>query len=120
MVSTVSSSVATTVSHHYVAFPLPILSLLQPHIAPDATLVPSAPSTSPVAVLTNLSTRPAADASKDMAATPFNTAMPNAGQPQDYNKLFKAEKDNLEFAEGLYKWAGEDVETRVLRKYGRL
>lgn len=63
--------------------------------------------------------RPAADASKDMAATPFNTAMPNAGQPQDYNKLFKAEKDNLEFAEGLYKWAGEDVETRVLRKYGR-
>lgn len=55
-----------------------------------------------------------------MAATPFNTAMPNAGQPQDYNKLFKAEKDNLEFAEGLYKWAGEDVETRVLRKYGRL
>ncbi|EIM88518.1 uncharacterized protein STEHIDRAFT_77595 [Stereum hirsutum FP-91666 SS1] len=61
-----------------------------------------------------------ADASKDMAATPFNTAMPSAGQPQDYNKLFKAEKDNLEFAEGLYKWAGEDVETRVLRKYGRL
>lgn len=55
-----------------------------------------------------------------MAATPFNPTMASPGGPQDFNKLFKAERDNLEFAEGLYKWAGEDVETRVLRKYGRL
>jgi len=40
--------------------------------------------------------------------------------PQDYNKLFKQEKENLEFDEGFYKWIGEDVEDRVLRKYGKL
>jgi len=39
---------------------------------------------------------------------------------QDFNKLFKAEKDNLQFSEGLYKWVGKDVESRVLRKYGKL
>ena len=65
-------------------------------------------------------TAPAADTSRDMTASPFagNTQQPN--QPQDYNKLFKAELDNLEFSEGLHKWVGEDVETRILRKYGRL
>lgn len=46
--------------------------------------------------------------------------MQQPGQPQDYNKLFKAEKDNLELAEGLYSWTGKDVELRVLRKYGKL
>ena len=51
-----------------------------------------------------------------------NVAMPGAvpGQPQDFTKLFKAERDNLALADGLYKWAGEDVELRVLRKYGRI
>lgn len=53
-----------------------------------------------------------------MMMSPF-AATPTAG-PQDYNKLFKAEKDNLAFAEGLYSWVGEDVETRVLRKYGKI
>jgi len=52
------------------------------------------------------------------------TGMPNMAAPpavpQDYNKLFKQEKENLEFDEGLYKWVGEDVEDRVLRKYGKL
>jgi hypothetical protein len=38
----------------------------------------------------------------------------------DYHKIFSAERDNLQFAEGLYHWLGEDVETRVLRKYGKL
>lgn len=38
----------------------------------------------------------------------------------DYTKLFKAERDNLEFSEGLYVWAGEKVEDRVLRRYGKL
>ena len=42
------------------------------------------------------------------------------GQPQDYAKLFKAERDNLEFAEGLYTWVGEDMETKILGKYGKL
>jgi hypothetical protein len=35
-------------------------------------------------------------------------------------KLFKGEKDNLEFAEGQYKWRGEDVERRVLERWGKL
>lgn len=61
----------------------------------------------------------AADASRDMTASPF-AATQQPGQPQDYSKLFKAELDNLEFSEGLHKWVGEDVETRILRKYGRL
>jgi hypothetical protein len=53
------------------------------------------------------------------------TGMPNMAAaapaiPQDFNKLFKQEKENLEFDEGFYKWIGEDVEVRVLRKYGKL
>lgn len=63
----------------------------------------------------------AADSSRDMT-TPFAAAAaaPQAPQAQDFNKLFKAERDNLEFAEGLYEWVGKDVETRILKKYGRL
>ena len=62
----------------------------------------------------------AADSSTAMT-TPFAgaAAMPQTGQPQDYNKLFKAEMDNLEFSEGLYSWVASDVESRVLKKYGR-
>ncbi|KAF8592675.1 transmembrane protein [Ramaria rubella] len=64
----------------------------------------------------------AADSSRDLASSsPFAAAtQQQPGQAQDYNKLFKAEKDNLELAEGLYSWAGKDVELRVLRKYGKL
>jgi hypothetical protein len=63
----------------------------------------------------------AADSSRDMTASPFATAgAPQQGQPQDYNKMFKAERDNLEFSEGLYHWVGKDVEERVLRKYGKI
>jgi len=62
-----------------------------------------------------------ADSSRDMTASPFAGGTSNAGTPiQDYNKLFKAEKDNLEFSEGLHNWVGNDVENRVLRKYGKL
>lgn len=64
---------------------------------------------------------PAADSSRDMT-TPFAAAAaaPQGPQAQDFNKLFKAERDNLEFAEGLYSWVGKDIETAVLKKYGRL
>lgn len=41
-------------------------------------------------------------------------------QAQDYGKLFKAEKDNLELAEGFYTWGAKDVELRVLRKFGKI
>ena len=54
-------------------------------------------------------------------ASPFaavGTAQP--GQAQDFGKLFKAERDNLEFAEGVYSWIGDSVEDRVLRKHGKL
>lgn len=49
-----------------------------------------------------------------------NMAAAAPAVPQDYNKLFKQEKENLEFDEGQYKWIGEDVENRVLRRYGKL
>lgn len=55
--------------------------------------------------------------------TPFAAAAaasPQPGQAQDYNKLFKAERDNLEFSEGLHQWIAKDVDMRILRKYGRL
>jgi hypothetical protein len=61
-----------------------------------------------------------ADSSRDMTAMPFASAQGQQQGPQDFNKLFKAERDNLEFSEGLYTWAAEDVETRILRKYGKL
>lgn len=53
--------------------------------------------------------------------TPFAAAAaaPQLGQPQDYVRLFKAEMDNLEFSKGLHAWVADDVETRVLKKYGR-
>ena len=56
-------------------------------------------------------------------STPFAAAAnaaPQPGQAQDYNKLFKAERDNLEFSEGLHEWTAKDVDTRILKKYGRL
>ncbi|KIK99270.1 hypothetical protein PAXRUDRAFT_822966 [Paxillus rubicundulus Ve08.2h10] len=62
-----------------------------------------------------------ADSSRDMTMSPFaamGTAQP--GQPQDFAKLFKAECDNLEFAEGLYAWAGDEMDLKILRKYGKL
>ena len=63
----------------------------------------------------------AADSSRDMTASPFAAVTaPQPGQPQDYNKLFKAERDNLEFSEGLYSWVGKDVDNRVLQKYGKI
>ncbi|KAF5393894.1 hypothetical protein D9757_000128 [Collybiopsis confluens] len=62
----------------------------------------------------------ATDPSQGMTASPFAAAAAQPGQPQDYAKLFKAEKDNLAFAEGLFSWMGDDVETRLLRKYGKL
>jgi hypothetical protein len=62
----------------------------------------------------------AADSSRDMTASPFASAGAMASGPQDYNKLFKAERDNLEFSEGLYAWVGTDVEERVLRKHGKV
>ncbi|KAF8211228.1 transmembrane protein [Mycena galopus ATCC 62051] len=68
----------------------------------------------------NSSTYIAADSSRDMTASPFGAPQAAPGQAQDYSKLFKAEKDNLEFAEGVYCWVGEGVEDRVLRRYGKI
>ncbi|KAH8106106.1 integral membrane protein DUF106-domain-containing protein [Cristinia sonorae] len=61
-----------------------------------------------------------ADSSRDMS-TPFAAAAaaPQLGQAQDFSKLFKAEIDNLEFSKGLHSWVADDVETRILKKYGR-
>ncbi|KAI6164756.1 integral membrane protein DUF106-domain-containing protein [Pisolithus thermaeus] len=62
-----------------------------------------------------------ADSSRDMTMSPFaSTGTAQSGQPQDFAKLFKAERDNLELSEGQYAWAGEELDVKVLRKYGRL
>ena len=55
-----------------------------------------------------------------MTSTPFAGVATNPNPVQDFVKLFKVEKDNLEFAEGLYNWVGKEVENRVLEKYGKL
>ncbi|KAJ3549910.1 hypothetical protein NMY22_g704 [Coprinellus aureogranulatus] len=61
-----------------------------------------------------------ADSSKDASNSPF-AALNNApAGPTDYNKLFKAEIDNLEFSNAVYSWLGSDVEDRVLKRYNRL
>lgn len=63
----------------------------------------------------------ASDVARDMVMSPYAGAMqPRTQQPQDFGKIFKAERDNLELAEGLYSWTGKDVETRILQKYGKL
>ncbi|EJD53559.1 transmembrane protein [Auricularia subglabra TFB-10046 SS5] len=62
-----------------------------------------------------------ADSSRDLASNPFGGAATGpAPIGQDMNKLFQGEKDNLALADGLYVWACDDVETRVLEKYGKL
>lgn len=39
------------------------------------------------------------------------------GQPQDMHKVFLGEKENLDLAE--HEWGLDDVETRLLVKYGK-
>jgi len=58
-----------------------------------------------------------ADSSRDMTASPFANAGAAQVGPQDYHKLFKSERDNIAFSEGVYSWVGEEVEDRVLRRY---
>lgn len=55
-----------------------------------------------------------------MTASPFAGGASAPVGPQDYNKLFKAEIDNLEFGQGLYNWVGNGVEDRVLKRYDKL
>lgn len=38
---------------------------------------------------------------------------------QDMNKIFLQEKENLELADGLYRWAAEGVEQRMLERWAR-
>lgn len=40
------------------------------------------------------------------------------GQPQDFNKLFLAERENLELTP--HEWELENVELRLLVKYGKM
>lgn len=68
--------------------------------------------------MTNLSVVLAADSSRDMTASSFAGAAP--GQPQDYGKMFKAEIEHLELAQGQYSWIADGVEDRVLKRYERL
>lgn len=63
----------------------------------------------------------AADSSQSLTASPFAAVGTTApAGPQDFSKLFKAEQEHLELAEGQYVWIGDGVEERVLRRYGKL
>ncbi|RKP08653.1 integral membrane protein DUF106-domain-containing protein [Thamnocephalis sphaerospora] len=57
-----------------------------------------------------------ADGMRDMQAM-GGMGMAPTGQPQDFNKLFLAEKENLELT--VHRWELDDVEKRVLKKYRR-
>jgi hypothetical protein len=67
----------------------------------------------------------AADGTRDMqsmgalggAAAGGGIAMPGA-PAQDFKKLFAAERDNLDIVEHV--WTGQDVEERLLRRFGKL
>ena len=65
---------------------------------------------------------PKAAVQQDMMMSPYGAPGAGAapGQPQDFVKLFKAEKDNLDLAQGLYHWSGDDVEIRVLQRWGKI
>jgi len=44
-----------------------------------------------------------------------------AGGPAapDMEKFFKQEVENLALAEGMYRWVGDGIEGRILKRYGR-
>ncbi|BGP12251.1 hypothetical protein JCM10213_000056 [Rhodosporidiobolus nylandii] len=65
------------------------------------------------------------NAASDLAAMNPATMMGGGGMPampgqpaQDFNKMFKAEKENLDIAE--YAWVCDGVEERLLKKYGEV
>ena len=57
----------------------------------------------------------AADGMRDMTAMSQMGVSP--GQPQDFNKLFLAESENLELTP--HNWELDDIEVRLLVKYGK-
>lgn len=64
----------------------------------------------------------AADGTRDMGAQAMMAGAggPMMGQAQvDMNKVFRNEAENLAIADGLYAWAGQGVEDRVLNLFGR-
>ncbi|KAI5893734.1 uncharacterized protein SCHCODRAFT_02622612 [Schizophyllum commune H4-8] len=52
------------------------------------------------------------------AMSPMTPMMPTGPGAPDASKAHKAEAENIRFAESVYKWVGDDVETRVLSRYG--
>ncbi|KAG9300098.1 hypothetical protein G9A89_000838 [Geosiphon pyriformis] len=59
----------------------------------------------------------AADGMRDMQSMAAMGAAATPGQPQDFNKLFLAERENLELTP--HEWELENVEIRLLVKYGK-
>jgi hypothetical protein len=56
----------------------------------------------------------AADSIRDMQAMSGGMT-PTPNQPQDFNRLFLMEKENLELT--IHQWALDNVEERILTKY---
>ena len=63
---------------------------------------------------------PQPQASRKSTSLARTSAAAQPGQPQDYHKLFATEKEYLQLAQGFYKWSVEDINVRVLQKYGKL
>ncbi|KAG8956640.1 ER membrane complex subunit 3 [Tulasnella sp. 424] len=64
-----------------------------------------------------------ADSTNDLASSPFanlGNGAPSAAPGQDMHKIFLQEKDSLELAETTYKWVGDDIEDRILAKWGKI
>ncbi|CAG8542991.1 9403_t:CDS:2 [Paraglomus brasilianum] len=57
-----------------------------------------------------------ADGMRDMAAM-STMGMTQTGQPQDFNKLFQTEKENLQLTP--HEWELDEIENRLLVKYGK-
>ena len=55
---------------------------------------------------------------RDMSAM---TSMPPQSGPTapDMEKVYKSELENLQLAEGQYRWVGDGIEERVLATWGK-
>src|SRR5205814_1382772 len=58
-----------------------------------------------------------ADGMRDMAAM-STMGVAQTGQPQDFNKLFQTEKENLQLTP--HEWELDRIENRLLVKYGKI
>ncbi len=62
------------------------------------------------------------DSTRDMSSIALLSganSIPMTPGQKDFSKQHNAEAENLAFSEGLYRYAGDGVELRVLKLFGR-